>query len=70
MRGGFGKDILNDSPRQFACTLILFQDNQDCHTGFDVGTGLPIHEFTPGGQKATPFQSGSLLSTILVPQLC
>jgi hypothetical protein len=42
-----GENILDDAFGQFACALILFQDDQHGHAGFDAGAGLSVHPVTP-----------------------
>jgi hypothetical protein len=43
MLRGFGEEILDDAFGQFAGTLILFQNNEYRHVGFDVCAGLPVY---------------------------
>jgi len=45
MGRGFGEDILDNPLGQFPGGLILLQDDQDGHAGFDVGTCVSIHYF-------------------------
>jgi hypothetical protein len=40
---GLGENILHNAFGEFTCTLILFQDNKDSASGFDIGAGLSIH---------------------------
>jgi hypothetical protein len=42
-----GENILDDAFGQFACALILFQDDQHGHAGFDAGAGLSVHPVIP-----------------------
>jgi hypothetical protein len=43
MRGRFCENVLHDASGQFACMLILFENDQHGHTGFDGRTGFSIH---------------------------
>jgi hypothetical protein len=42
----FGENIFNDPFRQFAGALILLQDDQHGHTGFDRRASLSVHDFS------------------------
>lgn len=41
--GRFSENVLDDALGQFAGTLILLQDDEYRHTGFDIGAGLSVH---------------------------
>src|SRR5215212_5546405 len=43
MSGRFCEDILHDTPGQFSGRLILLQDNENRHAGFNGGAGLSVH---------------------------
>jgi len=40
-----GKDIFDDAFGQFAGGLILFQNDQYRHAGFDVRASLAVHDY-------------------------
>jgi hypothetical protein len=40
---GFREYILDDTFRQFAATLVLLQNDEHGHAGFDICAGLSIH---------------------------
>ena len=39
---GFGENIPDDAPGQFAGALILFQDDEHSHTRFEVCASLSV----------------------------
>src|SRR6188474_3525402 len=43
MRWGFCEDIFHNPLRQFAGALILLQNDEHSHTGFNGGAGLSVH---------------------------
>jgi len=43
MVGGFGEYILHNSFGEFTSSLVLLQNDEDRHTGFDVCAFLTIH---------------------------
>lgn len=36
MRGRFGEDVFDDAPGQFACALVLLEDDENGKPGFDL----------------------------------
>lgn len=44
MRGRLGQDLPDDSFGQFTRALILLEDDQHRHAGFDLRAGLSIHQ--------------------------
>jgi len=55
MVGRFGEDILDDAPGQLARALILLEDDEHGHAGFNGRAGLSIHDnflLSPNSLKA------------------
>lgn len=44
MVGRFGENILDDAPGQLARALILLEDDEHGHAGFNGRAGLSIHD--------------------------
>src|SRR6185295_3690636 len=42
----FGENIFDNTLRQFACALILFQDDEHGYAGFNGGASLTVHIFS------------------------
>lgn len=41
-----GENLLHNPPGQLARALILLEDDQDGHAGFDGRAGLSVHDFS------------------------
>ena len=46
MGWGFGENVLDNTLRQFASALILLQDNEHGHAGFEGGASLSVHKMS------------------------
>ena len=65
---GVGQNVFDDSARQFAAPLILFQDDIDFDPGFDLIPVLAVHQLSfpldPNDKLAQPDKTSREAQTV------